>query len=131
MSLPYRKRWYLRHPDKFYLHAIKQPIRRYWQRARRGWCVDDAWDLHSYLDRLIPAMLDHMRHNSCSWPGEPMTPEEWSGDGGILDRIAQGFRAHLSILDYDWETDAEMKELEKRHKDGMKLFVKWYGHLWD
>ncbi len=129
------------HPvDLFKDHATR-PLRRFWQRGRRGWCAEDVWSVDGYLSRIIPEMLDELRKNNHGWPGEPMTFEEWNGDGGIIDQIAQAFRANAKACNMDYMEDGEHYDREKhapmeaalmkQSKKGLKLFVKYYNHLWD
>ena len=70
--------------------------------------------------------------------GEPLTHDEWNN---ILAQIAKGFRAHATAMNMDYIADDEHynrekhqpieEALEKEFQDAMKLFTKWYGHLWD
>lgn len=127
--LHYRRAYYWTHPWEFARH-VKQGAQNFCERGRRGWCRVDAWDIHGYLDEILPPMIDQMMKEGCGHPAD-LTAEEWTGHDGILDQIAGGFRAHSKILEYEWDGDIDLKALQKTHKHGMKLFVKWYDHLWD
>ena len=140
-KLPYRKSYYMKHPLKLFRHAVKSPIREFVQRGLHGWCVADTWSVDGYLNKIIPEMLDHLRANNHGWPGEPMTYEEWNGDGGIIDQIAKGFKANAATINmdyiahgerYDHDKHAPMEEaLQAQFRESMELFVKWYNALWD
>jgi hypothetical protein len=83
-------------------------------------------------------MVEHLRDTGHGWPGDPMTIEEWND---ILNTIARGFRAHAEACNMDYIKDGEHYDrdkhkpmedaLMKEWKKGAKLFVKWYGALWD
>ncbi len=118
-----------------------RPLRRFWQRGRRGWCREDIWSVDGYLSRVIPEMLDELRKHNHGWPGDPMTFEEWNGDGGIIDKIAKAFSAHSSICNMDFIPDDEPREyakykpveeqLQTQVDEGLQLFVRYFGDLWD
>ena len=125
-------------PASHYRAHVYWPLRTFWERGRRGWSVRDTWSIDYYLSSIIPPMLEHLRDNGHGWPGEPLTVEEWNA---ILDKIARGFRAHSEVVNMDYIKDGEHYDrethqpvedaLRKEWKQGAKLFVKWYGHLWD
>ncbi len=129
------------HPVQLFKDKVTRPLRRFWQRGRSGWCREDVWSVDGYLSRIIPEMLDELRKNNHSWPGPPMTDEEWNGDGGLLDQMAQAFRANAKACNmeymeenerYDREKHAPIEAaLMKQSKKGLKLFVKYYNELWD
>ena len=112
---------------------VTRPIKRFWQRGRRGWCYEDVWNVDNWLARTLPDMLDRLRKQNHGWPGEPMTFEEWNGDGGIIDQIATGFRAARVIenLDYGGEGEPTYDELRATFDHGFDLFKEWYFQLWD
>src|ERR1039458_10245127 len=132
---------HLTQPLQDFRTYISTPLRRFWKRGRHGWSVPDTWSIDHYLDRIVPEMIDHLRQHSHGWPGSPMTYEEWTEDDGILDRIAQGFRAHGQWMNMDYVHDDEHYDLvihrpreealQKTFNEGMKLFVEYYSHLWD
>ena len=128
-------------PIQFFKDYVTRPIKRFWQRGRKGWCYEDVWSVDNYLSKIIPEMLDELRHQNHGWPGEPMTFEEWNGDGGLIDQMANGFRAHLANSNMDYVGDDERYDHERHNpiaeglqlqfEEGAALFVQWYGHLWD
>lgn len=124
-------------PISWFEDHTTRPLRSFWVRGRRGWTIEDTWSVDGWLDGILPQVLDELRKNNHGWPGEPMTFEEWNGDGGIIDQIADGFRAHRSLCNLDFvgddhEIDREAETaLTERYEHGMALFAKWYGHLWD
>ena len=93
-----------------------------WQRSQRGFSDADVWDTNSYLAKIIPPMVRQL-DEGCSYPGgtgKANTPEKWKA---ILEEIAVGFEA--------FEGDIGKIGDEKKFKNGMKLFVKWFPNLWD
>jgi hypothetical protein len=88
--------------------------------------------MEAHLARIIIGMIGRLREHGCTWPGEPMTITEWSGEDGILAKIAEGFQAHLDLFElYGDDYETQWPPLQSKFEDGMKLFVKWYDHLWD
>lgn len=89
------------------------------------------WSVDYFLNGILPSMLDKLRKVNHGWPGEPMTFEEFNGDGGIIDQIAEGFRAAKKINDMEYEGQEEMIALEIAFDHGMNLFKQYYFDLWD
>jgi len=112
---------------------VMRPARQFWQRGRRGWCDEDSFAIDEWLSRLMPGMLDEIRRREIGWPGEPMTFEEWAGDGGILDQIAKGFRAAKLLMDYEYGNEGQpsLEELQAQFEQGFDLFKQWFFALWD
>ena len=119
-----------------------QEIKWFWQRGRRGYADCDVWGIDSYLSSWMPEAVKKIRENSISYPayGEASTPEGWNK---ILIKIEKGFIAHREEMEADYmyanngkflppsKWKPKRDKLYKEHKEGMKLFAKWYGHLWD
>lgn len=117
-------------PVQLFEDKVTLPIKRFWQRGRRGWSYEDIWAIDDWFVNILPPMLDELRKNEHGWPGSPMTFEEWTGDGGIIDQIAHGFRsyARLSLSSYE---DDERDTLQADFDKAMGLFVQYFPHLWD
>ena len=123
----YKLRYYAEHPSAFVDLEVKRPIERAVQRARRGWGTTDSFGVNHYLSSIVPEMVDALRERRIGYPMD-LTGDEWDS---ILVRIADGFRAKAAILDYEWNGQEELAELQQRAKSGLKLFVRWYDDLWD
>jgi hypothetical protein len=50
------------------------------QRATRGWCDSDCWNVDGYITRVLAGMLAHLAEHNQAYPGCPPfeTPEKWS-----------------------------------------------------
>ena len=120
---------------------IPSNIVAFWQRGRRGYADSDSWGIDNYLDSFMPELLRHMIDDKVgggnSYPGHEGdlncdTAEHWQN---TVEKIAKGFEAGRKIDDLAYKNGkqyrAEHKKLEKQRVEGMKLFVKYYTHLWD
>ena len=103
------------------------------QRGRRGWADCDIWDFDSYLCGVIAAGLERLKEECQGCPVE-FWDEDAAGDEchkwrQVLETMIQGFKAHQLSLE---ETDRDrIAELEKTAEEGMDLFTKYMGYLWD
>jgi|GEM_PF-3449461 len=126
-------------------------IRCFIQRGRRGYADCDWWKMNSYLTSIILPMLKTMKANSKSYPGyaQASTSEKWEK---LLDEMIEGFEAAQRIIadEYYKEvsgdtveavTKASREEVlkwgalceadQKLFHQKVKIFTKWYFHLWD
>lgn len=95
------------------------------QRAKRGWCDEDAWNAFSHLSRVGEGMVGRLRVGGARHPGD-LTDVEWST---ILCDIEVGFRALGRMVD-EWD-DAALAELDARWRKACVLLAEWGPHLWD
>jgi len=127
--------WYLnwRYP----IEAIKDlfwQTKYFIQRGLYGYADEDWWGLDDYLSTWLPNALRQYGKRGMSYPGtgEANTPEKWKA---ILEKMARGFEAQKKQDDITWNKTknfkTQYKKLQKEFEEGMKLFTKWYGHLWD
>ena len=119
------------------------------QRAFRGWADCDLWDMDWYLITIILPMLKELRKNSHGYPGygEASTSEKWDA---ILDKMIEGFEAGCRITEdaYYMKTNSDILTRQPTSEEvkgwidmsktdqvifnnRMKLFSKWFFHLWD
>lgn len=101
-------------------------VKYFFQRGIRGWCDRDLWSIDYYLCYIIPPMLRKYNKIRSGYP-HFLTDKQW---GKIIKTMADGFEA-MKIIDNEFPSDKEEKELEKKFNEGMKLFVKYFRHLWD
>jgi len=120
----------------------------YW-RGKRGFADCDTWDIASYLTSIMPSMLKEFKKNCHGYPGwgDASTPEKWDI---IIDKIIGGFEAgqrvandeYFEITNSDILTREPTREEvlswgeaskvdEKIFNDNMKIFIRWFFHLWD
>lgn len=145
--------WYLMlHPWKIFYWGYRYS---YWffQRGRRGWADCDAWGMDYYLSRIIDEMLEAQYKDPQGTPmsvfeegdiapdGNPtdvaskMRHEQWKA---ILYKIQTGFKAHLRLCDLDfWDSNDHTGSLVRQHAlqrqeaEGLALFTKYFGSLWN
>jgi len=96
---------------------LKWKIPNLIHRAYYGWGKADTWDFDNYLANVIIGGLKHLKKYSTS--AEP-TPEEF-------DAMIEGFEANLLMMD----DPSVYKELKPIFDRGMRLFHKYFNHLWD
>lgn len=73
------RRYYLTHPWKWF-KEIGQNLRSAWERATKGYCYSDVWNIDLWLLNILPAMFRDMAASGCGYPGpgtEFDTPEKW------------------------------------------------------
>lgn len=131
-SLPEDTRWrrvryYWTHPRR--LRELRRAIKWRIQRARRGYSDCDVWNFDGYLSKVISGGVRQLITELHGWPGPPMTFDEWKA---ILGKIADGFEAH-AILHEECVSlaDPRCAELERKREEGFRLFIEWFGGLWD
>lgn len=98
------------------------------QRGWRGYADRDMWGLDSYLSRWLPKALRQFARTTHSYPGNTVSDTEWVV---LVHKMADGFEAHRRLLDFDCADEAERDALLQRARYGMRLFVEWFGDLWD
>ena len=126
-------------------------LRWAWQRVFRGWDDRVTYGIDWHLSENMPAWIKRMKEYGNSVPFD-MTAEEW---WGILDEIADGFRAGYRLLNDDFPAvkemvnsrdrfdsiirdDAFMEKFAKQREEalvifnrGMEMFVQHFFSLWD
>ena len=159
-KFPYRASYCSLPPLKVVKHKMRD-IQCAWQRANKGYCYRDVWDIDHWFLVILPEMLDDFVevHNGYH---DGMTDEEWVE---IIKRMARCFRnaneqttefvnpyeeEYLSTLSMDiekrtLECSASPELDENYHKtekekdlflknslaEGMELFHKYFRSLWD
>ena len=76
-QFPHAKKWYLLHPWHWFSDAWYN-AKCAWQRATRGYCDMDWFNMDTWMLEILPPMLRKMANGS-AYPGhEPFdTPEKW------------------------------------------------------
>lgn len=77
-DFPYRKRYYLTKPWKFFQECWWN-VKAAWQRATKGYAGRDSAEMDEFLLHIIPGMLRDIG-NGCAYPGDDNfpTPESWT-----------------------------------------------------
>jgi len=101
-------------------------------RAYYGWGKADTWDFDIYLAKIINGGIPHLKKNK---NGAPVDLFEKYGDekvieerDKILDKIIRAFKLHLVWVD---EGRILTEEEKKEYQEGLELFIKYMGDLWD
>lgn len=92
----------------------------------------EFFNMDSTLAMIIYSHLCYFRDNCLVGCPGYMEPEEWRA---IIDKMIEAFKLYIvEEKDYWLHNDYERKIISKnRNKKinyGMKLFVKYFGHLW-
>jgi len=126
-------------------------IKWFWQRGTRGWADCDCWDMGYYLAKIIVPMLKHLKKNKIGYPGygKASTSEKWDA---LLNEMVEAFEAAKRVIDDDYYKEVSGDSIEAIHnatreeiikwgelskadqklfEKKVKIFIKWYFHLWD
>ena len=119
---PYRKKYILTHPwvwisDKWL------DIKNAWQRANKGYCERDLFDIDHWFTKIFPQMLLEFNQTRHGYPSN-LTDEEW---GKILEDMAHYFMeanadtcSEKNEINYDFHFEFE----DDINKDGKKTGFK-------
>jgi len=119
-SVWYSRFWLATHPWLLVAWLYSE-LRDFVERGLYGYAQRDVYSLCTYLARWLPDALRELR-KAGSRPMD-VTLDEWED---ILTDIAVGFEAKIKIMD-EWTDDPEILAAANR---GMRLFVKFFAHLW-
>lgn len=121
--------WWL---DKYSPRVLRRDLRAYHQRGIRGWADRDTWSFDTYLAKVIRDGIAELNTRKISWPGDPLTFEEWTE---ILSEISDGMQAHLDLVDVKYDFQAKESKAEEilvfKRNLAMDHLKKYWFHLWD
>lgn len=100
------------------MRDILREVKWAWQRVSRGYDDRLYWGMDEYLDPIIIAGLKNLRNNGNGYPCL-LSQKKWNS---ILDIMITAFQTDK------YEYTEESKEQRNR---GLKLFARYYNHLWD
>ena len=107
------------------LWKLSRAVKFWWQRRTRGFDDSALWNLDQSLAKLIAPRLRAFRGEYTNkMGGHPaeIPHEEWDKH---LGKMIGSFEFYADGLQY---TDLEAW---KKHNEGLELFAKWFGALWD
>lgn len=126
-SFPYRKRYYLIHPWKWW-KDLYWNIRNFIHRGKYGYAYVDVWNFCDWYPRVGAEAIRYLAHHNSGYPGiKPWdTPEKWREYLEYLANRLQRCADSQDILfgaernEYEDELDEIMKRREKRteNEDG-------------
>jgi len=129
-------------------------IKWFIQRGRRGYADCDVWSLDYYLSNVIANAVKDLRIQAhgvpCDYASKDGMQIDMRAWKKVLKEIEWTFRTNCKISERDWDYLTEKqrtakrlalnkmckirtmtKQQCKRHRDGWKLFKKYYYNLWD
>jgi hypothetical protein len=115
-----------------FLTDLKWKIPNLIHRAYYGWGKADTWDFDIYLAKIINEGITHIKKYKHGVPidlfekyGEEKASEELDK---ILDKIIRAFKLHLI-----WANTCKVltEDEKKEYQEGLELFIKYMGDLWD
>ena len=118
-------------------YALKLP-KKILQRATRGWCDSDCWNLNEYIGTILPEMIFYLKDN-CSGHPYDMTQNSWEN---CLDEIARCIKRGIKdsfdnnpfeVGTIEWKDAQEKLENERKAalKRGFELLSEHFDDLWD
>ena len=128
----YGCRWYLTHPISFIRDVFKE-TKAFIQRGYRGYADCDLWSFDDYLDVVLSNALKDFSELNNSYPAikGAKTSREWKR---VLKEMAEGFEDMAYYNSEGMLKDKNYqgwKKADKKHKQSLKLLIKWWRHLWD
>lgn len=106
--------------------AIPGRVRAFIERGRHGVSVVDAWDFYAYVAAVIARSVRIIREEGHGHPGDLDWPE-WEA---ILREMEEGFALWANeSADDEWPLLSEEKRAKQQR--ALKLFKRWFPHLWD
>jgi len=106
-------------------YTYTNPIYSAYNRLRYGCSYDDAWGFDTYLLKMLPVGLKHIRYNEISY-SDDISEKDWN------DMIG-GIEAYYHVHDCDYENDEcpySHTKLEQDFDHAMFLLTKHFGQLW-
>lgn len=146
----WNKSYYLRHPWRFIRETIIN-IQSAWERATKGYCHTDVWNMEGWFTEIIPDMLRTLAKEGRAYPGvEPFeTPEKWEDTLQSMADVIESLNSDTwyeqneycdAFVEEPTEENRELffmrqEELVVQHKelvlDTAKKFAEIVPHLWD
>jgi hypothetical protein len=106
-----------------FLYEVKMK----YQILTRGYSDRNWYGMCDDIAALNIKLLTALRDNGNGYPNG-LTEKKWKA---ILTKMIEGFDAHLLQSGYFRFDIKSYKKAEKKFKDGMELYVKYYHNLWD
>lgn len=89
---------------------------------------EEVWGLDITLAKyILPRLIKFKTINTMSRPSEFKNLEEWHN---VIDKMIWSFDEHLKN-DFPLSNSPDFKEQVDRYEEGLQLFAKHFGDLWD
>ena len=102
---------------KFFFSDISCAI----QRARKGYCYRDLWNIDSWLFELLPNMIKEFKQTTSGYPSSYNSMEEWQAE---LDYF-------ISLLEQYNQIDYPLKKVDNSYDLIMDWLKNNLTNLWD
>jgi len=112
---------------------MRDAIRRFWERGRKGYCYEDIWSFDYWLSGTIARGLKEFKSGCHSYPNDL---DDWDKWMARLDEMIDCFEEQTRNIENREGVDAEKwhkrREYQKQklHR-GLELLEKYYYDLWD
>jgi hypothetical protein len=92
----YKLSYNLTHPHKVFMHWMRD-IKCAWQRANKGYCFRDLWNIDLWFIEIMPQMIQELKECKMGYP-DGLSEKEWDD---ILDAMIQCFKeAHSETTSF-------------------------------
>lgn len=151
-KLPYSWKYYLIHPVKF-IRALFRNVKRAFQRAGRGFCDLDVWEMFTWFQDVVPKMLYQLADKGSGMANGFSSEDEWqnhlkkiadliystsdkeSMKRNQYDRKSASFMNENGLIEVDYSYYSRQKEIQeenaKRIEEAFEMLSKVFFSLWD
>jgi len=115
-----------------FLVDLKWSIPNLIHRSYYGWGKADTWNFDIYLAKIISEGITYLKKDKSGIPCD--LAEKYDDETAMikrderLDKIIRAFKLHLIWAD---ECRVLTEEEKKEYQEGLELFIKYFGDLWD
>jgi hypothetical protein len=117
------------------IYKIKDEFENRLERSKNGYSKSDLWNFDEHLAKIIKEGCFILADIHNGYPAifdkdsDEVANKKWKQ---ILLDISFGFGSYLEMRSGEYKTsDKEFKRLENEFNNGLKLFTKYFTHLWD
>lgn len=110
--------------ENYWLFADRNNGDKRYEPDEDGFINAETFNLDATLSMCIYSYLCYFRDNCMVGHPGFMTFEEWET---IINKMIEAFKLQI---DLDTSSDLPSKNKQKKINYGMRLFIKYYNHLW-
>lgn len=125
---PYTTKYYITHPWEWFT-ALWRSLKYSKQRANRGFCDYDVWDIDTWFLNTTPKMLRQLATTASGYPDHMDGIESFEDWQNTLLTMANYFEQ--AQMNFDNVSDSSYEEAKTCLNKGMELFTKYFFTLWD
>ena len=116
---------FMYYTPKWYVIDFIYEVKMKFQLFSKGYNERMVYSFCDYMTDLNLKLLKDLKKTKHGFPSQ-LTEKKWDK---ILGQMIEGFEAQVTSRDVF--TVKEYNKLDKKFKDGMKLYVEYYNNLWD